>query len=170
MRRETRGLLEPHEYKLFIIGNLTLLMLKKAQIQPNVICGDNAWIRYKIYKRKYDAKMAELACQIPPPSISDICPKIICQIDTTKKFLFEKCEGMPTFEKIKAFIDNGFFKFWVVSGKVSQYYVTLSPFVAKSTDVDQFAENCSFSSVFIRERTTSEIVNYFKHEYQHEYI
>lgn len=170
MKRETRGLIEDHEYKLFILGNLTLLMLQKAYIGPNSICGDKAWIRFKIYKRKYDAKVAELASKTPPPSVNTTSPKVICQIDRTKKFLFERCDGSPTFDKIKTFIESGVFKFWVVSGKVSEYYVILSPFIAKAVDVDSFAEQCPFSAALMRECLTTEINEYFKHEYIHEFV
>ena len=169
MKRETRGLLEEHEYKLYIFGNLTILMLQKAHIEPNSICGDKAWIRFKVYKRKYDVKMAELACKVPPPSASTTSPKVVCQIDSTKKFLFERCDGAPTFDKVKTFIENGIFKFWIATGKISEYYVILSPFVSKSVDVDKFAEQVPFSAALMRERLTTEIQEYFKHEYAHEY-
>lgn len=168
MCRETRGLIEVHDHKLFIVGNLTLLMLKKAHIEPNSICGDKAWIRYRIYKRKYDAKMAEIACQAPPPSINTTDPKIIVQIDTTKKFLFERCEGEPSYEKIKGFVDNGIFRFWIITGKVSQYYVVLSEWINKIVNVDKYAEQCSFSAALIRERSTTEVKEYFRNEFIHE--
>lgn len=168
MCRETRGLLDPHDYKLFIAGNLTLLMLKKAHIEPNSICGDKAWIRYRIYKRKYDAKMAEIACKAPPPSASTTDPKIIGQIDTTKKFLFERCEGSPSLDKLKSFINNGIFRFWIITGKISHYYVIQSPWISKIVNVDTYSEQCSFSAALMRERLTTEVREYFQYEFQHE--
>lgn len=168
MRRETRGLLESHEYKLYILGNLTILKLQKAHVEPNGICGDKAWIRYKVWKRHYDQKVSDIAATAPPPSISTTNPKIIYQIDKTKKFLFERCEGQPTFEKIKSFVDNGIFKLWVATGKVSQFYVVLSSFMAKACNVDKFSEQCSFSFKLLCEKCTPEIKEYFCHEYKHE--
>lgn len=170
MRRETRGLLQGDEYKLFITGNLTLAKVspKMTIIEPTVICGDNAWIRYKIWKRKYDQKMAEVACTAPPPSVSTTNPKIIHAIDKTKKFLFERCDGQPTFDKIKAFIDSGIFKFWVMTGKVSQFYVVLSPFVSKACNMEELATQCNFSPALMREKCTQEVKDYFNHEYTHE--
>lgn len=168
MCRETRGLLEPHEHKLFIVSNLTLLNLRKSHIEPNVICGNNAWIRYRIYKRKFDAKMAEMACRTPPPSVSTTDPKIIMQIDRTKRFLFEICEGAPTLEKINSFIKNGIFRFWTASGKISHYYVVLSPWISKIVDVDQYADKCMFSAELMRQHVTQEVRNYFDYEFSHE--
>lgn len=169
MRRETRGLLESSEYRNYIVGNLTILQIQKGLVQPNVICGDKAWVRYKVWKRKYDAKLAEAGAIAPPPSTSTTSPKLIQQIDKTKKWLFERCDGAATFDKIKDFIDKGVFRFWVMTGKVSQYYVVLSPFVTKATDVDQFAEACGFSAALMRERCTQEVKDYFSHEYRHEH-
>jgi hypothetical protein len=169
LRRETRGLLESTEYKNYIIGNLTILKIQKGYVGPNAICGDKAWVRYKVWKRQYDAKMAEVSAIAPPPSVSTTSPKIIQQIDRTKKFLYERCEGEPTATKVKDFIASGIFRFWVMTGKVSQFYVVLSPFVAVATDVSKFAEQCSFSPALIREKCTQEVQNYFKHEFTHEF-
>jgi len=169
MRRETRGLIDSTEYRNYIIGNLTILKLQNAHVEPNGICGDKAWIRYKVWKRKYDAKMAEVAATAPPPSVSTTSPKIIGQIDKTKKFLFERCDGEPTFDKMKNFIDTGIFKFWVATGKVSHYYVVISPFVARACDVDKLAEQCAFSAALMREKITEEVKGYFDYEYKHEF-
>lgn len=99
LRRETRGLLELSEYKNYIHANLLILKLHKAYVAPNAICGDKAWIRYKVWKRKFEQKLSEAGACAPPPNIDTINPKIIAQIDKTKKFLFEKCDGQPTLEK-----------------------------------------------------------------------
>jgi hypothetical protein len=167
MRRETRGLLESHEYKNYIVGNLTILKIQNAYVSPNTICGDKAWVRYKVWKRKYDAKLAEASAVAPPPSVSTTNPKIIQQIDRSKKFLFERCEGVPTYEKMKSFIESGIFKFWIMTGKVSQFYVVLSPWIARC-DADKMAVECSFSAGLMREKATQEIKDYFNHEFKHE--
>lgn len=169
LRRETRGLLDSTEYRNYIIGNLTILKIQNAYLAPNGLCGDKAWIRYKVWKRKFDQKMAEIACVAPPPSVSSTSPKIIQQIDRTKKFLFEKYEGAPTFDKLKATIDSGMFKLWAVTGKVSEFYIVLSPWVAKACDVAALAKQCSFSEALVREKCTDEVEGYFRHEYNHEF-
>lgn len=169
MRRETRGLMESSEYKNYIVGNLMILKIQKARVSPNVICGDKAWVRYKVWKRKFDAKMADTSAAAPAPSVSSTDPKIIQQIDRTKKFLFERCDGQPDFDKIKGFIDSGFFKFWVATGKVSQFYIALSPYVGKAIGPEKLAEQCGFSIDVVREKITEEVKRYFSHEYRHEF-
>lgn len=168
--RETRGLLENHEYPLYIKANLTIIKAHNGRIEPNSVCGDKAWVRYKVYKRLYDQKLSELAATAPPPSVSTTNPKIIQEIDRTKKFLFEKSEGNPTLESIKSFFERGFFKMWVATGKISTFYVALSPFVQKSCDLNKFANDCSFSLALVNEKITEEVRNYFKWEYKHEFI
>jgi hypothetical protein len=94
-------------------------------------------------------------------------PDDVREIDTTKRFLFEKCEGSPTEEKIQKFVDDGFFKFWVVSGKVSEYYVALSPYI-KEEQREALADSCSVDLTLVRERATEEVREYFSAEFRHE--
>lgn len=170
MRRETRGLLELHEYKNYIHANLFIIKINNGQVLPNCVCGDKAWIRYKVWKRKYDQKMADVSATTPLPSVSTTNPKIIAEIDRTKKFLFERCDGEVTLEKIGNFIKKGLFKLWIASGKVSAYYVALSPFVANSCDISQLFSVCMSSLSVVQEKLTPEVRNYFRHEYHFEFI
>lgn len=166
MRRETRGLIEGEEYKNFIHANIIIIKLNNGRIQPNCICGDKSWIRYKVWKRRYDVKMAELNSVAPPPSVSTTNPKIIAEIDRTKKFLFERCEGEVSIDKINGFINNGIFKFWVASGKVTPYYVLLSPFIKTS---DELLSGLGSSAGVFRDKLTTEVKDYFAYEFKHEY-
>jgi hypothetical protein len=168
LRRETRGLIEQHEYKNYIHANLFIIKINGGHVEPNCITGDKAWIRYKVWKRRYDQKMADIGAQIPPPSVSTTNPKIIAEIDRTRKFLFEKCDGSPTFEKIKKFIESGVFRLWVATSRVSPYYLTLSPFVEKTNLKDSLFSVCNSSEALIREKITQEIKDYFNHEYKYE--
>jgi hypothetical protein len=169
LRRETRGLLESHQFRQYIVANLTIIKLNDGYVEPNLICGDKAWIRWKLYERWFKQKEAEKACLPPPPSVSTIDPKIVKEIDTTKKFLFERCEGEVTEEKLQKFFDDGIMRFWILTGKVSRYYLILSPFANKICDMEEFAEQCSFDPVLFREKISNEVKEYFKHEYKHEF-
>jgi hypothetical protein len=131
------------------------------------VCGDKAWIRWKVYERWYKNKLADRNATAPPPSISSTNPKVIREIDQTKKFLFEKCEGEVTKEKIQKFVDDGFFKFWVMTEKVSKFYVVLSPFMEDCKG--DLAKSCEFDLVLVKQRITDEVKEYFRYEYGHEY-
>lgn len=167
LRRETRGLLTDSQYLAYIKANLMILKSHKSHISPNCICGDKAWIRWKVWERWYNRKESEKNCVAPPPSVSTTDPKIIREIDRTKKFLFEKCEGSPTLEKISTFIENGFFKLWLASGKVSIYYAIMSPYVQKH--IEELSKICSFDVSLYKEKITLEVKDYFNHEFMHEF-
>ena len=169
LRRETRGLLEPEQYRQYIRAQFVILKKNKAHVEPNAICGEKAWIRWKVYERWYNRKLAEKNCEAPPPSASRTNPKVVKEIDKTKRFLFEKFEGDPTQEKLKRFIDEGIFKFWVMTGKISPFYIVLSPHVEASCDLNELAASCSFDPTLMREKVTDEVREYFNHEYKHEF-
>jgi len=167
LRRETRGLLTGEQYVNYVKANLAILKINKSHISPNAICGDKAWIRWKVWERWYTQKMSDKSCVPPIPSVSTTDPKIIREIDRTKKFLFEKCDGEPSSEKIRGFMENGFFKLWIVSGKASIYYVMMSPY-AQPFIVD-LAKSCSFDPLVFREKITSEVRDYFHYEFSYEF-
>ena len=176
LRRETKGLLEPHQYRLYIRANLTILKMNmekgtkrgKVHVEPNTICGDKAWIRWRVYERWYKNKQAEINATPPPPDISSADPRIIREIDKTKKFLFEKCDGSPTIEKYQKFMDDGFFKFWVDTGKVSKYYAVWSHWVSSTCDLKEMAEKCGFDVTLFKEKTSPEVNGYLEHEFDYE--
>ena len=60
LRRETNGLLEKSEYKNYVKANLFIVKINGGAVDPVCITGDKAWIRYKVWKRKYDQKLLEL--------------------------------------------------------------------------------------------------------------
>lgn len=169
LRRETRGLLELNEYRNYIRANLFIIKHHGGHVEPIAITGDKAWIRYKVWKRRFDQKMYEAGQAPPPPSTSTTNPKIIREIDRTKKFLFEKCEGEPTFEKINNFVDKGIFKLWVAQSKISPYYLALSPYINQINSKDLLFSICTCSEKLILEKTTQEIKEYFKKEFKIEY-
>lgn len=165
LRRETRGLLQPEEYRLYIRANLCILKLNKAYVSPNAVCGDKAWMRWKVWERWYKNKLSDLACKAP--SVGYTNPKVVKEIDRTKRFLFEKCEGQPTKEKILDFVESGIFKFWVLTGKITQYYVVCSPFLKEK--VKELSDACSFDPKLAEDRINSEIRQYFEEEFRHEF-
>jgi len=82
--------------------------------------------------------------------------------------LYEKCEGKPTLEKMKAFIDDGVFKLWILTGKISKYYVAWSPFVSNSCGLSEMAESCGFDETLFQEKTSGVVREYLAYEFAHE--
>jgi len=166
LRRETRGLLESDQFQPYIVANLTIIKMNKGHVEPNCMCGYKAWARWKLHERWVREKASENAAEAPRPSgASD--QKVCMAIDQTKKFLYEKCDGDPTPEKINNFLENGFLKLWVATGKISPYYCVMSPLLQDK--VGYLSEVCSFDPVLVRERITAGVKTYFKEEFEHEY-
>ena len=164
LRRETKGLLKEEEIRLYISANLTILKAHNAYMEINTMCGEQAWFRWKIWKRLYDKKMAQINNN-PPPLPAD--SKLIRELARTKRFIFERCDGEPTKDKIHTFIQEGFFKVWILQTKISMYYVILSPFVKDF--LDKLSKDCIFDVTLFQEKLNQEIIDYFNFEFQHEF-
>jgi len=169
LKRETKGLIEKKEYKNYIMANLFIVKINNGYVEPSCITGDKAWIRYKIWKRKYDQKLLEADCDKDKISNPIYDKKVIFQIDKTKKFLFEKCEGDPSYIKIKNFIDNGIFSLWCASQKISCYYLVLSPYIKESKKKNDFLKFYNISEEIIEKSLNNDLINYFYQEYKYEY-
>lgn len=163
--RETRGLLRDDEYPLYIHANLAIIKKFDGRVDPNVLCGDKAWIRWCVYKRQIERKEAEKANLAPPPDINNI-PQIARSLLKTKRFLFEKFEGQPTREVLDQLIESGKFQFWVMQGKVCKYYLCLSSWV--KSHLDKLAEDCYFDPKLTQKDIIPDVVVFFQHEFGYE--
>lgn len=170
LMRETRGLLREEEYKLFIVANLQILRANNARVEPNALCGDKAWIRWIVWKKLYDIKAKQVAGRLLPEEDLDINPVVVKELALTKKFLFEKCEGEPTFEKIKKYISGVQMRTWVASGKVSQYYIVLSTWVSQSLDRSKLESKYQFDFSLIESKSTPPVRSHFEKEFSYEKI
>ena len=160
LRRETRGLLTLEEMPLYILANLTVLRAFNGYMEINTLCGDRAWIRWKIWKRLYDKKLAQVNHKEPPPTIDS---KLNRELLRTKKFIYERCEGQPNETKISEFVENGYFKLWVMQGKISMWYVMLSPFVAPY--IDKLAQECGFDRSWYEGELNDDTIRFFEYEF-----
>lgn len=125
--RETKNLLKENEYNLFIQAQFQLLKKlgdnkEHARVDPNCLCGEKAWTRWKIWKAKYDK------IQTKVKSYNDLIDetdriKIKNVIDNDKTFLKKKF-GDNYKEDLLS--DLEFIRKSLNNGKLSYYYVVLS--------------------------------------------
>jgi hypothetical protein len=165
--RMTRGLLEENEYTLYIRANLTIIAHWKGHIAPNTMNGDKAWVRWRVWKRMYDRKQIEKAGEDLPRPL-DVSPQVIREIDCTKRFLHEQCEGQPTITKLIEFHQKGKLKRWIMSNKISVFYVLLSPYMRKVADVEDLQKKCSFDPKLYLDKITDDVRKHFKIEFPYE--
>lgn len=164
--RETRGLLQPTDRRMYLRAQLSAVAGKGGHIEPNILVGDRAWWRWKVYKWLWEKKLASINCEAPPPSATTTDPKIAKELVFTKKHIFEKSEGEPTQEKIDAFVESGIARFWVMQGKLSKFYIVLSPWMSKYKE--RLAKECSFDLKLVDSKINDSLREYFNHEFKHE--
>jgi hypothetical protein len=165
--RETRGLLDESGLKDYISANLNVLKTYNARVEPNGICGDKAWVRYQVWKRLIEKRAAHVAADTPPRPLV-VNPKITKELDCTKRFLFEKFDGEPTYEKTKAVVDGTKMKYWVSSSKVSHYYLLLSPWIKKMGVLEKLAKSIGFDITVYQANLNEDLQEFFNREFKHE--
>lgn len=159
--RETRGLLTSDEYYEYIRGNLYIIKSYKGRLEPNCLVGDKAWIRWRVWQRNLAREMAKQK-QEPLPPLAGHNIKLINELDCTKKFLYEKMGGSPSFDKL----EYSKLTIWIETGKVSKYYLVLSPWI-KKIGLDKLEKECGFSREVYK--SDLNVQEYFKKEFIYEY-
>jgi len=131
LQRETKGLVEELEYPLYVRAQLEVLKIQSKNnplvlIHPGCLVGDKAWKRWKLWKKKYDAKMkAPAGTQIDRLSYLKAKDGII----KTRKFIDSVLGKKPSFEDYnsnKVNLIN-----WLNFGNISPYYAVISPYMQK---------------------------------------
>lgn len=156
--RETKGLLaDDKEYYLYITAQLQVMKLMKegkihALVEPQILVGDKAWKRWKIWKRKYDKKLKQiLTCNelSVGPSESKI------KIELKKSLEFLKKHDCANLEKV----DINTLKRWISNFQISPYYILLYP------KFDQIINKLDdFDQKLYRPFLTPEIEKFFKED------
>jgi hypothetical protein len=161
--RESQGLIADEEYTLYVKAQLQ--MLKHIQIgdvcpliSPNCLAGDKAWIRWKIWKRKYAQQMKAKTVE----EVTDITlDEIKRELKQTKTYLRGKFGGEPKEESIRmACLDLAR---WIALDKVSPFYVIMSPWVKKYCQV---SKDLSLYEPFV----TDEALAHFKELFAYEFL
>jgi hypothetical protein len=161
LQKETRGLIDPKDYKLYVMAQLQ--MLKAVEIgntHPLIstwcLIGDKAWVRWKIWKKKFDnIEKVKTLKEVGLDKVDFLT--IQNELKQTKKLLDSKIKDEEQFKEMAKDIGC-----WISVGKVSGFYAALSPWVKrhcdmKEIDISHFCanitvevENC-FRDLFLRE-------------------
>lgn len=170
--KETRGLIDYKDYRLYITSQIHVLQNIKdgdihALISPACLTGDKAWRRWKMWKSRYDKikKKQKIINDDGNSSFAQIQHALI----RTKKFLFEKFDGQPSLDQIKSVVQEFLIVKWLTLGKISPYYVLLSPFISNSIDKLSFEEYFMFDLSIYTSSITEEVKNLFSKEFDYEY-
>jgi len=167
--RETKGLIPDEEYKLYIAAQLHILKLQNdgevhALIEPWILVGDKAWRRWRLWKSYYDKEA------LKPKTSEDfeVNPSLaLVELSRTKKFLIQELGDPPKIERMENKIKDLSFVRWVTVGKVTPYYVLLSPFIKKLLG-ENLEEVFLFDFDVYRRVICEEVQEYFNKEFNYE--
>lgn len=130
--RETKGIVEPKDYKLYIAAQLQMLKaIEIGQTHPLIgpwcLVGEKAWVRWKMWRRKYENIGKSKTLEDVGLNKAGF-DEVKRDLDKTKKFMDGKF-GTVTEDifqlKAKEVERN------ISIGIISLFYAALSPWVAK---------------------------------------
>lgn len=152
LARETSTILAPEDYPLYVRAQLEVLKAiansgRHPLIGPHCLTGEQAWKRWKLWKRKYDALVLGR-----PEVQSAALFKVLTAIQSSAEFL-TRTVGKLDAEIASQTVDNKNLKRWVQAGKVSPYYLVLSP----SYSALDLSDACPFDLDVYRQALTEEI-------------
>lgn len=135
LQRETKNLILEEDYELYVRSQLEILKYQKQNnpmvlIDPMCLVGDKAWKRWKLWKKKYDDKLKSQDFVKKPQNFNKLGEKKAIEgLIKTKKFLDQNLEKNPNFDIY--FKNKNNLLSWVNFGKISPYYVVMSPYFSK---------------------------------------
>jgi hypothetical protein len=128
--KETQGLIPDDEYKLYIKAQLDILRAINqgdVLVEPVCLSGDKAWVRWKLWKKKFD-KLNQSTTASAAGVAQDPIHEIIINLKRTRAFLEGKFGNYGEEQIMMAVRDM---KRWLVLGKITPYYALLSPWAKK---------------------------------------
>jgi len=134
LARETVGLLSDPEYQLYIFAQIFMLRQCSdgkvhALIEPGCLVGDKAWVRWEMWKKRYDKATRKVEAASDVSEITANQSSIAVEFRKTKQFLESVLGKDYTQEKLREAMKNKDFVKWVSFQKISRYYLYLSPVV-----------------------------------------
>jgi hypothetical protein len=152
-----------------ILRNISVREGQHPRISPAVLSGEKAWKRWLLWKGKYDRVKTFAAVKTASEVIdTNRENKVINSLNSTKKYLFVMNDRLDAADLRRALRD-GTFWLWVRWGKVSYYYLLLSPLVQEWLEEtgthlrDKFDVNLYLPGV------TDKTKAYFRQEFSYEF-
>lgn len=158
--RETQGKLEFKDYQQYIHAQLQILKNIKledehgefhGQITPDALVGEGAWNRWLVWKKKFD-HVAKIIVQ-DEVNVDDVVKQ---DLERTKKFLVAKFEKVDNSVIKETLVNRSLFR-WCALGRVSPYFLVLSPTVSKFVEGMNLLENFAIDLNYYRGRITNRL-------------
>lgn len=161
--RDTLGLIPDPEYKLYILAQLHVLkhISDLVSVDPQILTGERAWRRWKLWKRKYDSYIENQKITLKDTKTEINLQNIRIELEQTKTFLAQKL-GSLTKEAISIAIKDHSFIKWVSMKRVSPYFVLLSPWVSEAIEGKQWDDVFLYDLSDYKMKINSDIEKLFK--------
>lgn len=166
LARETSGIIPEADLCLYVRAQIQVLKGIKdgdvhALIEPHCLVGDKAWRRWKVWKARYDKRMAIPAGNPEaPPKPSE--GKIRAEISSAFDFLSKM--GCLDFDALSGRKDD--LPRWIRGGEVSCFWAVLSPWARK---VLGDPSGVGFDHVYYRSAVSPQTELYFREKFAHEF-
>jgi hypothetical protein len=129
--REMKGILADSEIALYIRAQLEILRGIKhldgthVMVDPICLCGEKAWVRWKVYKKKFESSYRDVS-QKQDGSIRTSLVKIAADLDKTMSFFKQYYPDFPAKNDLVELFETGMLVRWASQKKISPYYIILS--------------------------------------------
>lgn len=169
--RETQGILEEDDYPLYVRAQLDILKNistgsdEHPLIEPNCLVGEKAWKRWKLWKKKYDSVITQKGFSV---KITASSQKVLDAFEKTKEFIFKTLGADPTIEKFREIVINKNLFRWINLGKISPYYLCLSPYIKKLVSEEDM-KKISFDLEVYRACLNDELIAFFEEKFKYEF-
>lgn len=167
--RETQGVLDQSEYPLYVRAQLDVLkhIVKNSGnplIDPSCLVGEKAWRRWRLWKRRYDSISARSDDGVEALAAGAL--KALDGLEKTKEFLVRSMGQLELEKYEQAAVNKNLYR-WINQGKVSPYYVAMSPYVRKAADMKELGK-LNFQPDLYIGCATEAVVEAFKRMFPHE--
>jgi hypothetical protein len=175
LRIHGQDLLE-EDIKLYVHAQLDILKhITKDQehprISPDILSGPKAWNRWLLWKDKYNKTKKFVATATAETVINKNLENEALELLQKTKMFFLVIFDKITKEKILESLDKGEFWLWVRWGKVSYYYLLISPIIKQWLESNQatLSSKVQFESTLYQGGLTEKTFEYFKKEFPYEF-
>lgn len=171
LARESIGVIPDSELRLYIMAQLQVLKHMRegnvhAMIGPQILTGKQAWPRWKLWKKRYDKRMAQMS-NVEELKITENCAKIIVALQKNKEFLDK--ENFRSYESISKKLTDMSMIRWLTTGRISPYYAILSPWVNQWLNGRKIEDVLMFDLSLYRPSITPQIETKFREIFPEEF-
>jgi len=160
---ETQGLLPEDMYKYYVYAQITSLKNYSdgkihALIEPPCLFGNTAWIRWKIWKAKFDKMKMKEEHLGTTNLIFQNEKQVISELQKTKEFLETKIT--IDVESIEKSINDKSIQKWASFNKISPYFLIISKTIKnKIIDMENYF---GFEPSLYRKSITTDIIEEYE--------